>query len=75
MPDHVDDMITDRERLDWMAQHPLCTKWCHKRGWIVSYSFPFDEVNGPTLRAAIDAAITKTRDIPSAISVLGSCRK
>jgi hypothetical protein len=57
MPNPDSSERTDRERIDWLSSHPANIKWDHRRGWIVSFGFPFGETEGYTLRIAIDRAI------------------
>lgn len=63
MPDHMDDVLTDRERIDWLCSHPANIKWNHERGWVVSFGFPFGQATGRTLRDALDNAMRETRKL------------
>lgn len=52
--------MTDTERMDWLATHPIATKWNHERGFIVLFHWGLEGVGG-TFRDAVDDLIVKHR--------------
>jgi hypothetical protein len=51
----------DAERLDWLEQHPHAVPYLHDRSGFKVNDYRTGEHRADTLRAAIDAALTPTR--------------
>lgn len=48
--------ITDDDRLSWLSEHPIGSRWSMGVGWTVN-TFPGIRGIGPTFRDALDAAM------------------
>jgi hypothetical protein len=67
----MDGVITDSDRIDWLAGHPVDIRWNHERGYEVRSPLSFGK--GKTFREAVDDAIMRNRRIGEIEDPYGRC--